>query len=91
MVRSFRCFTLFVGPLSFVGLLAPHVAHLAGFQRLVEHMIAAAIVGAIVMVVADWLGRNLLFPHQIPAGLLAVMVGGPYFGWMLSLRGRRSP
>ncbi|WP_287302876.1 iron chelate uptake ABC transporter family permease subunit, partial [Mesorhizobium sp.] len=28
---------------------------------------------------ADWAGRMLIFPWQIPAGLLAALVGGPYF------------
>jgi len=82
--------TLVVGPLSFVGLLAPHVARLVGFQRPVEHMISAAIGGAFVMVVADWLGRNVLFPYQIPAGLLAAIVGGPYFAWTLGRQVRRN-
>lgn len=75
--------TLIIGPLSFVGLLAPHLARLAGFHRPAQHLIAAAISGAIVMICADWLGRNLLFPYQIPAGLLATIVAGPYFIWLL--------
>jgi iron complex transport system permease protein len=37
------------------------------------------LLGGLVMIAADWLGRNLLFPYQIPAGLLAALVGGPYF------------
>lgn len=31
------------------------------------------------LVLADWIGRNALFPDQMPAGLLATFVGGPYF------------
>ena len=34
---------------------------------------------ALVMVAADWLGRTLLFPAQLPAGLLASLLGGAYF------------
>lgn len=35
------------------------------------------------MSLADWLGRQLLFPYEIPAGLVATLVGGTYFLLML--------
>lgn len=75
--------TLVVGPLSFVGLMAPHVARFLGLRRAVPQLIAAALFGALVMVVADWLGRTLLFPRQVPAGLLATLVSGPFLFWRL--------
>jgi iron complex transport system permease protein len=78
--------TLIVGPLSFIGLLAPHLARLLGLTRALPQLLGAALLGATVMVLADWLGRNLLFPIQLPAGLLASLVGGAYF--MLCLRKR---
>ena len=37
------------------------------------------------MVIGDWLGRNLIFPYQIPAGLMASLIGGPYL-MLLMLR-----
>nr|WP_247893619.1 Fe(3+)-hydroxamate ABC transporter permease FhuB [Azospirillum endophyticum] len=75
--------TLVVGPLSFVGLMAPHAAHLCGLQRAVPQLAGAALAGALVMVLADWLGRVLLFPAQMPAGLLATLLGAPYLLWLL--------
>lgn len=77
------CATLIVGPLSFVGLLAPHMARMAGFARAGSHLAAAALLGALLMILADWLGRQLLFPEEIPAGLMASLVGGAYFMWSL--------
>ncbi|MDD0843573.1 Fe(3+)-hydroxamate ABC transporter permease FhuB [Pseudomonas sp. Gutcm_11s] len=71
--------TLIVGPLSFIGLLAPHLARLLGLARAVPQMLGAALLGALVMVAADWLGRTALFPAQLPAGLLASLLGGAYF------------
>ncbi|MDG1582070.1 Fe(3+)-hydroxamate ABC transporter permease FhuB [Pseudomonas sp. GOM6] len=71
--------TLIVGPLSFIGLLAPHLARLLGLARALPQLLGAALLGALVMVAADWLGRNLLFPAQLPAGLLASLLGGAYF------------
>ena len=75
--------TLVVGPLSFVGLLAPHMARMAGFQRAHWHLLGAALMGALLMVIADWLGRQWLFPDEIPAGLVASLIGGAYFMWGL--------
>ncbi|MGK6317386.1 Fe(3+)-hydroxamate ABC transporter permease FhuB [Neorhizobium sp. DT-125] len=70
--------TLIVGPLSFVGLLAPHMARMIGLRRAMPQLYGSAVIGALIMLVADWFGRNLLFPYQVPAGLLATFIGGPY-------------
>ncbi|CUZ55405.1 Iron(III)-hydroxamate import system permease protein fhuB [Serratia marcescens] len=75
--------TLTVGPLSFVGLMAPHMARMLGFRRALPQMVIAALLGGLLMVFADWCGRMLLFPYQIPAGLLATFIGAPYFVYLL--------
>lgn len=80
------CATLVVGPLSFVGLLAPHMARILGLSRARFHLLGAALLGALLMVLADWLGRQLMFPQEIPAGLMASLIGGTYFMWGLSRR-----
>ncbi len=73
------CATLIVGPLSFVGLLAPHMARMAGFTGARSHLLGAAGLGCLLMVTADWVGRQALYPQEIPAGLVASLVGGIYF------------
>ncbi len=78
--------TLIVGPLSFVGLMAPHMARMMGLQRPVPQLFGAALLGALIMLVADWFGRNLIFPYQIPAGLIATFIGGPYFTKLMARR-----
>lgn len=78
--------TLTVGPLSFVGLMAPHMARMLGFRRALPQMVIAALLGGLLMVFADWCGRMLLFPYQIPAGLLATFIGAPYFVYLLRKR-----
>lgn len=75
--------TLVVGPLSFIGLLAPHMARMLGFARAGSHLAGAALLGALLMVLADWVGRQMLFPQEIPAGLIASLIGGAYFMWGL--------
>lgn len=78
--------TILIGPLSFCGLMGPHLARMAGFTRAATQVTAAALFGGLILLVADWLGRNIIFPFQIPAGLLATMIGGPF---LLYLIGRR--
>lgn len=75
--------TLVVGPISFVGLLAPHLARLFGFNKASQHMLCAALIGAGVMLLADWLGRQVLYPQEVPAGLMASIIGGLYLMWGL--------
>ncbi|WHO75760.1 Fe(3+)-hydroxamate ABC transporter permease FhuB [Rhizobium sp. BT03] len=69
--------TLVVGPLSFVGLMAPHLAHGLGLRRPAAQIFAAALIGAALLVIADWTGRMIAFPYQIPAGLISALVGAP--------------
>ncbi|MCK0746455.1 Fe(3+)-hydroxamate ABC transporter permease FhuB [Chromohalobacter nigrandesensis] len=77
------CATLVVGPLSFIGLLAPHMARLLGLSRAHHHLLGAALVGMLLMVLADWVGRQVVFPYDMPAGLVASLIGGAYFMWGL--------
>ncbi len=80
--------TMIIGPLSFVGLMAPHMARVLGQQSVVRQMLVAAMAGALLLALADYLSRILLFPNQLPAGLLAALVGGIYFLWGMSRHGR---
>lgn len=75
--------TLVVGPLSFVGLLAPHMAKLMGLVRARWHLLGAAASGALLMASADWVGQQVLFPQEVPVGLVSTLLGGAYFMWCL--------
>ncbi|MEL0608224.1 Fe(3+)-hydroxamate ABC transporter permease FhuB [Vibrio echinoideorum] len=75
--------TIVIGPLSFIGLLAPHMARSLHQYRAIPQMLTAALLGAIIMVSADWIGRTLWFPWQFPAGLLASLLGGGYFLYLM--------
>ncbi|PKE31440.1 Fe(3+)-hydroxamate ABC transporter permease FhuB [Rahnella sp. AA] len=75
--------TLIVGPLSFIGLLGPHIARQLGARRPMLQLLLAVMISALLMVVADWLGRNMLYPRQIPAGLMATLTGGPWLAVLL--------
>jgi iron complex transport system permease protein len=76
------------GLISFVGLTAPHVARaLVGsdHRRLVP---AAACLGAAFLTLADGIGRTLLYPIEVPAGVITAMVGAPFFLWLLRRHAR---
>lgn len=77
----------FVGPLSLVGLLGPHLARLLGFGGGLGFLAASAILGADLMILADWLGRTIAFPYQIPVGFFAALIGGPYLIYLLQREG----
>src|SRR5690554_1823892 len=80
--------TVVIGPLSFVGLIAPHLARVLGQQTVGRQMLVAALAGGLLLSLADYLARVLVYPNQLPAGLLAALVGGLYFLWGLSRHGR---
>ena len=75
--------TLAVGPLSFVGLMIPHLATYFGAVNLNKQLPISMLFGAILMVMADWLGRYVIFPYEIPAGTIAAIIGGVYFMWLM--------
>ncbi|CDZ28652.1 Iron-hydroxamate transporter, permease subunit [Neorhizobium galegae bv. officinalis] len=79
-----------VGPLSLTGLIAPHLARLVGFRNLRCQLAAAILIGAGVLIVADWLSRVVIYPYQVPVGLFAALIGGPYLLWLLGMK-ERSP
>lgn len=72
-----------VGTIGFVGLITPHAARLLVGNRHRHLIPLTAILGALVVVVADTVGRSLLAPRQVPAGLVTALIGAPYFLWLL--------
>jgi len=75
------------GAISFVGLVAPHVA-----RRLVgpahEGLLpVSALFGALLVLVADLIGRTVIAPAQLPVGIVTAVIGAPYLLYLL-LRGR---
>lgn len=75
------------GGIGFVGLVAPHLA-----RRLVgpNHRVmlpAAALSGALLLVIADTLARNLFAPVELPVGIVVAAIGAPYFLFLLARTG----
>lgn len=78
--------TTLVGPLSFVGLMAPHLARRMGFARTADHLLGAVLIGALLMLAADFGARMAAFPYDLPLGLFASLLGAP---WLIRLLLRR--
>lgn len=76
-----------VGTVAFVGLVAPHAARMLVGARAHRLLPMAALLGAALMIAADTVGRTVIAPAEIPSGLLAALIGTPYFVWQLR-RGR---
>ncbi|AVX04836.1 fe(3+) dicitrate transport system permease protein [Maritalea myrionectae] len=72
-----------VGPLGFVGLVAPHVTRRLTHSGVGLHLLITAGVGGLLVAVADLLGRTAFAPIQIPAGLVTAMIGVPIFVWLI--------
>ncbi|MEU9794447.1 iron chelate uptake ABC transporter family permease subunit [Streptomyces sparsogenes] len=76
------------GTIGFVGLVAPHIARrLVGGRHLVS-LSAAAVIGVLLMLFADTLGRGVAPPLEIPAGVITAAIGGPYFLYLLVKTGK---
>lgn len=71
------------GPVSFVGLMAPHAARLLSPGRYRDLLAASAIIGATLMMIADCLGRTLFAPVEIPVGLMTAIIGAPFILFVL--------
>ncbi len=78
-----------VGAISFVGLLAPHCARLLGLYRHNSLLPAAGMTGAILLIWADGIGRSLMPPSEIAAGLVVSILGSVYFLLLLLIGYRK--
>lgn len=79
----------FAGLLGFVGLIVPHMASKlvgADFRR---QIIAAPLIGGIIVTLSDLAGRVLFAPSEISAGIIMAFVGAPFFFFLILRRGNR--
>lgn len=74
------------GPIGFVGLMAPHICRLliGPDHRLLTP--ATLLFGGAFLTVCDTVARTILFPTELPVGILTALLGGPFFLWLLLRR-----
>jgi iron complex transport system permease protein len=74
------------GTVAFVGLMAPHMAHgLVGNQS-IRRLPVAALLGGLLVMLADLIGRVLFSPYEVPVGLITALIGAPYMIYLLLRR-----
>lgn len=76
----------FTGIIGFVGLVAPHIARLiiGGNHRFLLPF--SAVIGALILVVADVVGRVVLAPAVVPVGIIDALIGAPIFIYLILTR-----
>ncbi|GAA3395036.1 FecCD family ABC transporter permease [Cryptosporangium minutisporangium] len=79
--------TAAAGPIAFVALSAPQLAQrLTGSAGIA--LAPSAAMGALLLIVSDWLAQHAFAPTQLPVGVVTVTIGGAYFAWMLARAAR---
>ena len=74
--------TAVAGPVAFLGLAAPHVARglVGSSQKAIVPL--AAVIGAIVVVLGDVVGRVVIAPQEVPVGIVMAFVAAPFLIWI---------
>ncbi len=80
--------TSFVGVISFVGLMVPHIARLLIGSNHKYLIPFSALLGSSVLMLADTLGRTITAPYEIPVGIVMSVLGGPFFLYLLRKGGK---
>ena len=74
---------LALGAFVAAGLCAPHAARALVGSRHKLAIPTAMLLGALLVCVGDMIGRTMIAPAQLPAGLLTALLGAPYFVYLL--------
>ncbi|SDD65113.1 iron complex transport system permease protein [Paenibacillus sp. UNCCL117] len=67
-----------VGSIGFIGLLAPHAVRVLVGQHHRRAVLLSAITGAVLLAAADLIGKTVMAPKEIPAGIVVALLGTPY-------------
>ncbi|MDQ8737683.1 iron ABC transporter permease [Paenibacillus sp. LHD-38] len=78
------------GGIGFVGLLAPHMARKLIGANFKWVMPVSAMLGAIIVMLADLIGRTAFLPLDVPAGVFTAAIGAPFFIYLLYARRNES-
>ncbi|MBC3887871.1 iron chelate uptake ABC transporter family permease subunit [Acetobacterium paludosum] len=73
----------FTGVIGFVGLVAPHITKMLIGNDYRYSVPAASLVGALLLLIADTIGRNIISPTILPVGIVTSMIGVPFFLYLI--------
>lgn len=75
--------TSVAGSISFLGLVAPHIARRLVGPKHKNLIPISALIGTVIILIADTISRNLLAPMEIPVGIVISVIGVPYFIYLM--------
>jgi iron complex transport system permease protein len=78
-----------IGPLTFVGLMAPHLVRMLGVRSAPVGLVMSTLTGGALMIVADTLARTIAFPLQLPTGILASLLACPVLLLLIAMGNKR--
>lgn len=78
------------GMIGFVGLVVPHIARLLVGSDYKVMMPVSVVLGAVVLLAADTVGRTVVPGMEIPVGIVMAVCGGPFFLYLLRKKGKVS-
>ncbi|MDL0432740.1 iron ABC transporter permease [Marinobacter sp. TBZ242] len=73
----------YAGAVGFIGLIAPHMARRLVTSGHTGLLPIAALIGALILLYADWIGRVVFIPRDLPAGVFVAGIGAPFFVYLL--------
>jgi iron complex transport system permease protein len=79
------CFT---GVIGFIGLVAPHLARILVGEDQRFMIPCACLTGAILLIVADTIGRTIVAPYILPVGIVTSFIGAPFFLYLILAKGK---
>ncbi|WP_312099449.1 iron ABC transporter permease [Niallia sp.] len=71
------------GSIGFIGLMSPHLARLLVGRKHRNSLIVCGLIGSLFMLIADFIGRTIVAPAEISAGIILSIIGAPYFVYLL--------
>ncbi|MNW05382.1 putative siderophore transport system permease protein YfhA [compost metagenome] len=71
------------GAIAFIGLMAPHIARRLVGPAFGGVLPVSALIGALLLLLADFIGRTMFPPLDIPAGVFTAVIGAPFFVYLL--------
>ncbi|ANQ64854.1 hypothetical protein AVJ22_09435 [Staphylococcus equorum] len=72
-----------VGELSFLGLIAPHIARRIVGHKHIHIIIMSGLIAPLILSISDGLARGIHQPIDIPVGVIVAIVGVPYFLFLI--------
>ncbi|MCX8173927.1 MAG: iron ABC transporter permease [Thermoplasmata archaeon] len=78
----------FTGIIGFVGLVVPHIARMVGGAEHKNLLLFSGLIGAVLLLWADTVSRNIIYGEEIPVGIITAILGVPFFLYLLARRRR---